>query len=215
MEQRVIYVMTHDSIGLGEDGPTHQPVEHLASLRAMPNVNVFRPCDGVETAESWEIALTTQKTPSIMSLTRQGMPTLCEAREENLSAKGAYILRETGGEPEITLFASGSEVSIAHDAYEQLAADGHQVRLVSVPCMDLFWQQDGEYIQNLLCNESVKIAVEAGVRQSWDRMIGSHSAFIGMDSFGASAPADELYKHFGITAEAIVEATKKKLEKGK
>ncbi len=211
MKQRVIHVLTHDSIGLGEDGPTHQPVEHLAALRAIPNTYVFRPCDGIETAESWELAINKTDAPSVLALTRQGLPTLCDGRKENMVAKGAYILKETGDEPEITLFASGSEVEIAHEAYEQLTADGHQVRLVSVPCMDLFWEQDGEYIQNLLCNKSIKIAVEAGIRQSWDRIIGGHSTFIGMDSFGASAPADELYKHFGITAEAVVEAAKKKL----
>ncbi len=210
MNQRVIYVMTHDSIGLGEDGPTHQPVEHLASLRAMPNMNVFRPCDGIETAECWEAALTTPDTPSVLSLTRQGLPTLCENRAENMCAKGAYILKETGDEPKITLFASGSEVEIAHEAYEKLSQD-HAVRLVSVPCMDLFWQQEDEYIHNIICNKSIKVAVEAGVRQGWSRLIGPHSTFIGMDSFGASAPAGELYKHFGITAEAVVEAVKKKL----
>jgi len=212
MQQRVVYVMTHDSIGLGEDGPTHQPVEHLAALRAMPNLNVYRPCDGVETAECWELALQTQDTPSILALTRQGLPTLREADKENKSARGAYILKETGGKPEITLFATGSEVAIAHDAYEQLTADGHAVRLVSVPCMDLFFEQDGEYIQNLICNNSVKIAVEAAARQGWDGIIGAHNPFIGMTGFGASAPIQELYEHFGITAGAIVEAAKKKLK---
>ncbi len=213
MQQRVIHVMTHDSIGLGEDGPTHQPIEHLASLRAMPNLNVFRPCDGIETAEAWEIALSTQNTPSILSLTRQGLPTLCEMREENMTAKGAYILKETSSTPEVTLFASGSEVEIAHEAYLSLEKDGVQVRLVSVPCMDLFHQQDGKYFQNLVCNSSVKIAVEAAVRQGWDGIIGGHSTFIGMNSFGASAPAPELYKHFGITPEAVIDAAKKALDK--
>ena len=208
MKQRVIHVMTHDSIGLGEDGPTHQPVEHLAALRAIPNLNVFRPCDGVETAECWELALNNQDTPSIMALTRQGLPTLREDSKENLCAGGAYILKDSDGDPEVTLFASGSEVSIIVEAAEQLNTN---TRIVSVPCMDLFWQQDGDYIQNLLCNKSIKIAVEAAIRQSWDRIIGGHSTFIGMDGFGASAPADDLYKHFGITAEAVVEAVKKKL----
>jgi len=208
MKQRVIHVMTHDSIGLGEDGPTHQPVEHLAALRAIPNLNVFRPCDGIETAECWELALNNQKTPSIMALTRQGLPTLCDDRKENLCAKGAYILKDSDGDPEVTLFASGSEVSIIVEAAEKIDAN---TRIISVPCMDLFWQQDGAYIQSLLCNKSIKVACEAAIRQSWDRIIGGHSAFIGMDGFGASAPAGDLYKHFGITAEAVVEAVKKKL----
>ncbi|GJL84713.1 MAG: transketolase [Micavibrio sp.] len=208
MKQRVIHVMTHDSIGLGEDGPTHQPVEHLAALRAMPNLYVFRPCDGIETAECWELALNAAETPSIMALTRQGLPTLREDSKENLCARGAYILKEPHGEPEVTLFASGSEVSIAVEAAEQIDAN---VRIVSVPCMDLFFEQDGEYFQSLICNKSVKVAIEAAVRQGWDRIIGGHSTFIGMDGFGASAPAGDLYKHFGITAEAVVEAVKKKL----
>ncbi len=213
MGQRVIYVMTHDSIGLGEDGPTHQPVEHVASLRAMPNVNVFRPCDGIETAEMWQIALESRSTPCVMALTRQGLPTLRSADSENLSARGAYILKETSDTPDVTLFASGSEVAIAHDAYETLAGEGVNVRLVSCPCLDLFAQQDGEYITNLVCNDSIKIAVEAGVRQGWDALIGAHGSFIGMNSFGASAPIDELYEHFGITAEAIIAKAKEKLAK--
>ncbi|MGB4056588.1 MAG: transketolase [Alphaproteobacteria bacterium] len=209
MKQRVIYVMTHDSIGLGEDGPTHQPVEHLASLRAIPNLNVFRPCDGIETAECWELALTLKETPSILSLTRQGLPTLCNDRKENMVAKGAYILKENDPSPQVTLLASGSEVSIAAQAYETLIAEGKKVRLISVPCMDILWQQDEAYIKSLVCNDSIKIVVEAGIQQGWDRLTGGHGAFIGMNSFGASAPAEQLYKHFGITAEAIVAAVKK------
>ncbi len=205
MKLRVIHVLTHDSIGLGEDGPTHQPVEHLSALRAIPNTYVYRPCDGIETAECWELALNNKTAPALMALTRQGLPTLREDSEDNLSVKGAYILRESGDNPEITLFASGSEVEIAMRAYEHFAESGKQVRLVSCPCLDLFWEQDGEYIQSVICNKSIKIAVEAGIRQSWDRLIGGHSIFIGMDSFGASAPAPELYKHFGITSEAIIE----------
>lgn len=211
MKQRVVHVMTHDSIGLGEDGPTHQPVEHLAALRAIPNVDVYRPCDGIETAEAWQLAINDLEGPSVMALTRQGLPTLCENREENMVAKGAYILRESGDKPQVTLFASGSEVEIAAAAYDELTADGVSVRLVSVPCMDRFQEQDGAYIQNLICNDSIKVAVEAGIRQGWDALIGAHSPFIGMDSFGASAPAPELYKHFGITKEAVVEAVRKKL----
>ncbi len=212
MKQRVIHVMTHDSIGLGEDGPTHQPVEHFAALRAIPNCYLYRPCDGVETAESWECAINNQTAPSVLALTRQGLPTLSDDRKENMVAKGAYILRDCGDEPDVTIFASGSEVKLAVEAAEKIDAN---VRVVSVPCMDLFWEQDGDYIQGLICNKSVKIGVEAGVRQGWDRLIGGHSPFIGMDSFGASAPAGELFKHFGITTNAIVEAANKKLQSKK
>jgi transketolase len=213
MKQRVIYVMTHDSIGLGEDGPTHQPVEHLASLRAMPNLYVFRPCDGVETAESWQIALEAPATPSILALTRQGVPALRGAEVENLSARGAYVLKETSDKPAVTLFASGSEVTIAHEAYKSLVHDDVAVRLVSCPCLDLFWEQDDDYIHSLICNDSIKIAVEAGVRQGWDGIIGAHGSFIGMNDFGASAPIEVLYEHFGITAEAVVKEVKRKLER--
>lgn len=211
MKQRVIYVMTHDSIGLGEDGPTHQPVEHLASFRAMPNLNVFRPCDGIETAECWEIAITNTSTPSVMVLSRQGLPTVRNADKENICAKGAYILKENSQTPDVTLFASGSEVSIALDAYGKLVSEGATVRIVSVPCMELFWRQDKEYIQNIICNKSVKVAIEAGVKQGWGRFVGQHGTFIGMDSFGASAPASELYEHFGITAKNVVEAALSRL----
>ena len=207
MKQRVIHVMTHDSIGLGEDGPTHQPVEHLSALRAMPNLYVFRPCDQTETAECWEIALLSEETPSVLSLTRQGIePQRKVFVEDNLSASGAYILSDCDGDADITLFASGSEVEIAAEAKKELDAKGKKVRLVSCPCLDLFWEQDAEYIESLLCNNSQKIAIEAAVRQSWDRIIGNHGTFIGMDSFGDSAPSEELYKHFGITKEAIISA---------
>ena len=213
MEQRVVHVMTHDSIGLGEDGPTHQPVEHLAALRAIPNCYVYRPCDGIETAESWQLAINDTDSQSVLALTRQGLPTLCDNREENYTAKGAYILKETGDKPEITLYASGSEVEIAHEAYEHFSTQGKAVRLVSVPCLDLFLEQDGDYIGSIACNDSVKVAVEAGIRQPWDRLIGPKGIFIGMDSFGASAPAGDLYKHFGITSEAIIESVEKALAK--
>ncbi len=212
MKQQVIHVLTHDSIGLGEDGPTHQPVEHLAALRAIPNLYTFRPCDGVETAECWEIALKKKESPSAMALTRQNLATLCEYREENLSNKGAYILKETSSSPKVTLFASGSEVEIANEAYESLTSEGIDVRLVSVPCMELFFEQDGEYKQSLLCNDSIKIGIEAAVRMGWDAIIGAHSTFIGMKGFGDSAPSEELFKHFGITSEAIIEAVKKQLK---
>jgi len=209
MEQRVIHIMTHDSIGLGEDGPTHQPVEHLASLRAMPNLYVFRPCDQTETAECWEMALSIEDAPSVLSLTRQGIaPQRTEYVEENLCERGAYILADCDGEPDVTLFASGSEVEIAAAAKAELDAQGKKARLVSCPCLDLFWEQDGAYIESLLCNTSQKIAIEAATRQSWDRIIGGHGTFIGMDGFGDSAPAPDLYAHFGITKDAIINAVK-------
>ncbi len=209
MEQRVIHVLTHDSIGLGEDGPTHQPVEHMSALRAIPNLYVYRPCDGIETAECWELALKSETSPSVMGLTRQGVPAIRDdADTVNKSSLGAYIIEDSASdEPEVTIFASGSEVQLALEAAQQL---GDNVRVVSVPCMERFWEQDGAYIESLVCNSSIKVAVEAGIRQSWDRFIGGHGIFIGMDSFGASAPADQLFEHFGITSDAIVEAVKKK-----
>lgn len=205
MKQRVIHVMTHDSIGLGEDGPTHQPVEHYAALRAIPNLYFFRPCDGIETAECWEIALNKQTSPSVLALSRQGMPTVREADKENKSLRGAYILRDSNGAPKVTIFASGSEVELALAAADQL---GDGTRVVSVPCMDLFFEQDVAYIESLTCNDSRKIAVEAGIRQGWDALIGAHGKFVGMKGFGDSAPAPTLYKHFGITTDAIVAAAK-------
>ena len=205
MKQQVIHIMTHDSIGLGEDGPTHQPVEHLAALRAMPNLYVFRPCDQTETAECWEMALSIDDAPSVLSLTRQGVqPQRTTYVDDNLCALGAYILADCDGEPDVTLFASGSEVEIAAAAKADLDAQGKKVRLVSCPCLDLFWEQDAEYVESILCNSSKKIAIEAAVRQSWDRILGAHGTFIGMDSFGDSAPAKDLYAHFGITKEAVV-----------
>lgn len=209
MKQRVIHVMTHDSIGLGEDGPTHQPVEHYAALRAIPNLYFYRPCDGIETAEAWELAIQSQNAPSVLALTRQGIPTVCENREENMVAKGAYIIKSCGCDnPDVTIFASGSEVHLALEAAEKIDA---KVRVVSVPCMERFWEQDGEYIQSFLCNKSVKIAVEAGVRQGWDAFIGGHNPFIGMSTFGDSAPANVLFEHFGITTQAIIDAANKRL----
>ncbi len=210
MEQRVIHVLTHDSIGLGEDGPTHQPVEHLAALRAIPNCYVYRPCDGIETAESWELAISRKDGPSVLALTRQGVLTVCDNRKENMVAKGAYILKDCDGEPDVTLFASGSEVHLALEAAEKIDAN---VRVVSVPCIELFYEQPSEHFQSIACNKSIKIAIEAGIRQPWDRILGGHATFIGMDSFGASAPAEQLFEHFGITTDAIVEAAQKRLDK--
>lgn len=209
MKQRVIHVLTHDSIGLGEDGPTHQPVEHLAALRTIPNLYVYRPCDGIETAECWELALKHEASPSVLALTRQNVAPVCDNRKENLCAKGAYILKDSKGAPKVTLFASGSEVELAMKAAEQI---GDGARVVSVPCMELFFEQDGKYIESLTCNDSVKIACEAGVRQSWDAIIGPHGSFVGMKGFGDSAPAEVLFKHFGITSDAIVSAAQNKLK---
>jgi len=213
MKQRVIYVMTHDSIGLGEDGPTHQPVEHLASLRAMPNVHVMRPADALETAECWELALERDDGPAIMALTRQGLPLLREAAgDENLSAKGAYELRAaSGGAAQVVLFASGSEIEIAVAAREQLQGDGVPTRVVSVPCWELFMAQDDEYKRTLLGNETARVAVEAASPMGWEAFVGATGRVIGMTTFGASAPAKDLYAHFGITAEAVASAAKEQI----
>ena len=213
MQQRVIYVMTHDSIGLGEDGPTHQPVEHVSSLRAMPNVNVFRPADIVETAEAWQIALSSEKTPSVLALSRQGLPQirLGDDVRDNKSAKGGYILKEASSAAKVTLLATGSEVAIADEARSELEAAGIATQLVSVPCLDILMQQDNAYLQSLLPDGAVAIAVEAGVRQGWSELIGRDGLFIGMNSFGASAPAKKLYEEFGITADAIIDAAKQAL----
>lgn len=212
MKQRVIHVLTHDSIGLGEDGPTHQPVEHLAALRVIPNIAVFRPCDGVETAECWEAALNRKDGPSLLVLTRQGLATLRENSEVNKAAMGAYILKEASATPKAVLLASGSEVEIAAAAQEKLEAEGIPVRLVSVPCMENFARQEKAYQDEVLGPDSaVRVAVEAAVRQSWDRWIGRNGGFVGMSTFGESAPGDVLYKHFGITAENVVKEVKEKL----
>lgn len=209
---RVIYVMTHDSIGLGEDGPTHQPVEHLASLRAIPNHLVFRPADVVETAECWQLALKSHKTPSTLVLTRQGLPTLRKSYEEdNLCALGAYELLTASDDAKVTIFASGSEVEIAVNARNVLENKGIPTRVVSVPCFELFEQQVESYRIALIGNAPVKIAIEAAIRQGWDRFIGSDGVFIGMHGFGASGPIDALYTHFGVTAEAVVAAAEAKL----
>ena len=215
----VIYVMTHDSIGLGEDGPTHQPVEHLAMCRATPNTLVLRPCDEVETAEAWELALSQEKTPTIMALSRQNLPTLrTTLSDENLSAKGAYILREAvGGKPSVVLMATGSEVEIAVAARDALEAEGVPTRVVSVPSMELFRAQSTSYRQDVLPAETVRVAIEAAVRQPWDWLLlgergrEEKSAFVGMTGFGASAPAPALYKEFGITPEHVVAEVKSRL----
>lgn len=209
MEKRVIYVMTHDSIGLGEDGPTHQPVEHLAALRCMPNLNVYRPADSVEVAECWELAIGTTKTPSIMVLTRQGLTPLRTTHEsENRSTKGAYVLRDTEGARDLTILATGSEVELAVEAGEALAADGVKAAVVSMPCWELFAAQDADYRASVL-GTAPRIAIEAAVESGWHQWLGVNGTFIGMQGFGASAPAGALYKHFGITSDAVIAAAKK------
>lgn len=212
MGARVIHVMTHDSIGLGEDGPTHQPVEHLASLRAMPNLNVYRPADAVEAAECWKLALSTPTTPSIMALSRQKVPAArTEPAGENLSARGAYELRAADGEAQATIFSTGSEVSIALAARDLLQARGVPTRVVSVPCWELFAAQTPEYRASVIGKAPVRAAVEAAVSLGWERFIGEDGVFIGMSSFGASAPYERLYKEFGITAEAVADAVQAKV----
>jgi transketolase len=209
---RVIHVMTHDSIGVGEDGPTHQPVEHVASLRAIPNLKVFRPADAVETAECWKLALESRKAPSIMALSRQKVPAVrATVAGENLSARGAYQLLGSENPAQVTIFATGTEVSVAVAAHDLLEADGIGARVVSVPCWELFDEQPEDYQAQVIGETEVRVAVEAGVRQGWDRFIGEDGAFVGMTGFGASAPAEVLYKHFGITAEAVAAAAKAKL----
>ncbi|MEM9377619.1 MAG: transketolase [Pseudomonadota bacterium] len=208
---RVIHVMTHDSIGLGEDGPTHQPVEHVASLRAMPNMRVFRPCDGIETAECWELALRHQTGPSTLALTRQKLKSSrTQPSDDNLSETGAYILSDADS-PQAVIIATGSEVEIALDAQAKLAAKDIAVRVVSMPCMDLFEQQSAAYQSEVLGCDLPRIAVEAGVRFGWDRWIGHDGGFVGMSSFGASAPYKDLYAYFNITADAVIAEVIKRL----
>jgi len=212
MGARVIHVMTHDSIGVGEDGPTHQPVEHVASLRAIPNLNVFRPADAVEAAECWKLALEARRTPSVMALSRQKVPAVrTTVAGENLCARGAYQLVGAGRPAQVTIFASGSEVSVAVAARELLEAEGVGARVVSTPCWELFDAQPTDYQDAVIGATDVRVAVEAGVRMGWERFIGEDGAFVGMTGFGASAPAEVLYKHFGITAEAVAAAGKAKL----
>lgn len=208
---RVIYVMTHDSIGVGEDGPTHQPVEHLASYRAMPNINTFRPCDVVETAECWRIAIESERTPSILALSRQNLPMLRKSAEINLSARGGYIISGDKDNRQATLIATGSEVSLAIEAKNKLAEEGIEVAVVSMPCTELFDKQDLTYQEEIL-GTAPRIAIEAAAKFGWERYVGLDGDIIGMDGFGASGPANELYEYFGITAEEIVESVKNSLK---
>ena len=212
MGQRVIYVLTHDSIGLGEDGPTHQPVEHLASLRAIPRVCVLRPADAIETAECWDAALRHTGRPSVLALSRQGLPAVrTEAVPANLCARGGYELRAADGEAAVTLLATGSEVQIALKARETLQDDGIPARVVSMPCWELFDEQDASYREAVLGPGTVSIAVEAAIGQGWEKYTGAGGGFIGMTGFGASAPAPDLYPHFGITADAVANLAREKL----
>jgi transketolase len=213
MGARVVHVMTHDSIGLGEDGPTHQPVEHLAALRAIPNLNVFRPADAVEAAECWQAALLNEDGPSVLALSRQATPALRGDASENMSVRGAYeLLPAEGGKSRVAIFATGTEVALAVKARDALQAEGIPTRVVSAPCFELFEQQDEAY-QDAVCgdDEELKLGCEAAVGQGWFEAFGL-DVFVGMSTFGTSAPAKDAYAHFGITAEALVETAKALLE---
>ena len=210
---RVIYVMTHDSIGLGEDGPTHQPVEHLASLRAIPNHYVFRPADAIEVLECWQLALNAKTTPSTLALSRQVLPTVRkDFVEENLCSKGAYEVLSIHEEPMVTIFATGSEVEIAVQAAEKLNEEHIYTNVISVPCFELFKQQDNFYKEAIIGNSPIKVAVEAAIEMGWNKFIGNDGIFIGMKDFGASGSIKQLYEYFGITLENIVCCVKKRLE---
>lgn len=209
---RVIYVLTHDSIGVGEDGPTHQPIEHLASYRCMPNILTFRPCDVVETAEAWQIALETEDKPSLLALTRQGLPLLRTSAEVNLSAKGGYVIAGEDKKRQATIIATGSEVSLAVEAMNKLAEEGIKVAVVSMPCTELFDAQPIDYQEQVL-GKAPRIAVEAASKFGWEKYVGLEGDIIGMDGFGASGPAEELYKYFGITVEEVADAVKNCLKK--
>jgi transketolase len=212
MGERVIHVMTHDSIGLGEDGPTHQPVEHLAALRAIPNLHVFRPCDTVETIECWQLALENRHGPSVLALTRQNLPQLRKAYDaDNRCAAGAYEISPADGNAQVSLFASGSEVAIAVDAQKHLKERGVAARVISVPCFELLEAADAAARRAVIGSAKVNVAVEAGVRQGWDAIIGSDGVFVGMHGFGASAPYKDLYGSFGITPEKVADAALSKL----
>lgn len=211
MRQRVIHVMTHDSIGLGEDGPTHQPVEHLAALRAIPNLLVFRPADAVETAEAWACALDHATTPSVLCLSRQSLPTVRAAHTaHNLVSYGAYVVQEPAGTADVTLLATGSEVAIALEAAERLAAEGIRAAVVSMPCWELFKRQPHEY-QCRVLGDAPRVGIEAAIRQGWDQWLGPQTPFVGMEDFGASAPGQALYEHFEITAEVVADRARELL----
>ena len=212
MGVRAIHVLTHDSIGLGEDGPTHQPVEHLAALRAIPNLLVFRPADTVEAMECWQAALEHKTAPSALALSRQKTPAVRTAASDgNLSAKGAYEIRAAKGKAKVTLFGTGTELALALAAADVLEAEGTPTRVVSVPCFELFFQQPKAYQDKVVGRGTVRVAVEAAIQQGWERFIGEDGGFVGMAGFGASAPAEVLYEKFGITTDAVVAAAKARL----
>lgn len=209
---RVIYVLTHDSIGVGEDGPTHQPVEHLASYRAMPGVYTFRPCDVVETAEAWQLALENESAPSLLALSRQDLPLLRSSSAENLTAKGGYVIADVrpGKRRQATIIATGSEVSLAVEAQKRLREEGIETAVVSMPCTELFDSQDQAYRQTVL-GDCPRVAVEAAAKFGWEKYVGERGAVVGMESFGASAPARALYEFFGITAENVADCVRRLL----
>ena len=211
MGLHTIYVMTHDSIGVGEDGPTHQPIEHLASFRAMPNILTFRPCDVVETAEAWELAINQTSTPSILALSRQNLPLLRQDYKENKTAKGGYIISGDPKKRQATLIATGSEVSLAMEAHKLLKSQGIETVVVSMPCTELFDTQEISYQEDVLGTKP-RIVVEAASKFGWEKYVGLTGDIIGMDGFGASAPGAELYKYFGITVEEVVDAVKDALK---
>ncbi|GAA4435032.1 transketolase [Bremerella cremea] len=214
MKAPVIYIFTHDSIGVGEDGPTHQPVEHLSAIRAIPNVAVFRPGDSNEVSQCYKTVMELTDRPSVLVLTRQNLPTLDRDKYAcaSGSARGAYVLADCDGTPEVLLMGTGSELSLVVEAYEKLTAEGVKARAISVPCLELFYEQDAAYQKEVMpCDVAARVAVEAGIRQSWDRLLGLKGEFVGMSSFGASAPAEELFPYFGITADHVVEAAKKSI----
>ncbi len=212
MKLRVIYVLTHDSIGVGEDGPTHQPIEHLASYRAMPGILTFRPCDVVETAEAWQIALESEHTPSLLALSRQNLPLLRTSAAENQTAKGAYFIAGADKERRLTILATGSEVSLAVEAMTKLAEQGIKAAVVSMPCWELFDRQSPAYKKAVL-GTAPRIAVEAASPFGWEKYVGDNGRILALNDFGASGPADKLYKHFGLTVENLVKTAKELLKK--
>jgi len=213
MGERVIHVLTHDSIGLGEDGPTHQPVEHLAALRAIPNLLVFRPADAVETAECWQLALQARDRPSVLALSRQNLPQLRRSLDaDNRCSTGAYEIAAAAGKAQVSIFATGSEVGLAVEAKALLDQRGIPARVVSVPSFELFRDLDPAARKAIIGDAPVRVGVEAAIRMGWDEIIGSDGVFVGMTGFGASAPAKDLYRHFGITAEAVAEAAEERLK---
>jgi transketolase len=214
MGLKVIYIFSHDSIGLGEDGPTHQPVEHLAHLRSIPNLNVFRPADTIETLECWEIALKNINTPSVIALSRQKLPFLMDTlTQKNMSSLGAYEIKKNNPNPEITLIASGSEVKIAVEAFEKLKKLNINSKVVSMPCQELFDNQSEDYKEKIIEKNSVKISIEASSVFGWEKYIGEKGYSIGMNTFGKSAPIKDLYEHFNLTSNNVVEIAKKMLGK--